>query len=85
MGSLLSLDDTFRSWGWEWYTAHSGVCVCVRVCVCACLLACAILLRAPFWFGKELGLLHLGTWAGQKACIGVLFREANERGGWGVG
>ena len=55
-------------------------------CVCECergyrLLACAALFRAPFWCGKERGLLHLGTGAGQHASLGVLFREVNEREG----
>ena len=86
LGSLLSLGDTSCSWGWEWYTAHSGVCTLptvgggVCVCVCECersyrLLACATLFRAPFWCGKERGLLHLGTGASQNASFGVLFRE----------
>lgn len=67
-----------------------GVVHCPQrgVCVCVCeyergyrLLACATLFRAPFCCGKERGLLHLGTEAGQRASFGVLFKEVNERKG----
>ena len=83
LGSLLSLDDTSCSWGWEWYTAHSGVCVC------ECergyrLLACAALFRAPFWCGKERGLLHLGLGLANMHLLGFflgkLRRERDEGG-----
>ena len=83
LGSLLSLDDTSCSWDGSGTLPTEG---CVCVCVCEYergyrLLACATLFRAPFCCGKERGLLHLGTEAGQRASFGVLFKEVKERKG----
>ena len=68
-----------------------GVVHCPQrgVCVCECergyrLLACATLFRAPFWCGKERGLLHLGLGLANMHLLGFflgkLMRERDKGG-----